>query len=87
MEILDIIGIVATIVTTIAFVPQVYKVYKKKSADDISYLSFLQLVLGASLWTIYGYILGSTHIIISNSVVALCSVLIIVAKYTFNRNK
>ena len=84
METIDIIGLTATIVTTIAFLPQVIKVYKEKSAKDISYMSFIQLVLGASLWTIYGFMIGSIHVIISNAVVASCSALIIIGKVLFS---
>jgi len=41
----DLIGFLAAVLTTLAFLPQTIKVYKSKSADDLSYILTLSILL------------------------------------------
>jgi MtN3 and saliva related transmembrane protein len=45
MELGSVIGYLAAILATIAAVPQAYKTWKTKSADDLSYLTLIFLLV------------------------------------------
>lgn len=83
---IDIIGYVATTVSTLAFFPQVIRVYTTKSTKDISLGSFYQITLGAGLWVMYGFIISSKPVIISNFIIGCLSSLIIYAKYKYGES-
>jgi len=63
--------------------PQALKIFKKKSAKEISLSSRLILLIGGLIWLVYGVLLSSFAIIISNvfGTVAEIIVLIGYAKY------
>jgi len=72
MEIgINLIGIIAGALTTFAQLPQIGKILKTKSVDDISIGMYLMLILGVVLWIIYGAMIRSIPVILTNSV-ALC---------------
>ena len=62
----NIIGILAGILTTIAFIPQVIDVIQTKNTDGISLSMYIIFVIGIILWLIYGILINSIEIIISN---------------------
>lgn len=63
-----IVGLSAATLTMFAFIPQVIKIIKTKSARDVSLITVLQLMLGVSLWILYGVHLRDPIIILANSV-------------------
>ena len=76
----EIIGLVAAALTTSAFIPQVYKVYKEKNAAGISLTMYLIFFVGLSLWSLYGYFIGSISILIANGITLILSATIIYYK-------
>ena len=76
----EIIGLVAAALTTSAFIPQVYKVYKEKNAAGISLTMYLIFFVGLSLWSLYGYLIGSISILIANGITLILSATIIYYK-------
>ncbi|MEK6935735.1 MAG: SemiSWEET family transporter [Nanoarchaeota archaeon] len=58
--------------------PQAIKIFKRKSAKDISILTYSILLIGAFIWVIYGIDIQNTPIIITNAlgVMALGSVVL-----------
>jgi MtN3 and saliva related transmembrane protein len=83
----NIIGFVAAFCTTLAFVPQAIKVYKTKKTDDISFGMFLLMCVGVALWDVYGFIIGSIHVIMANSMTLLLAVYIFIMKIKHEREK
>lgn len=63
-----IVGLTAATLTMFAFIPQIIKIIKTKSVKDVSLITVLQLMLGVSLWIIYGIHLKDPIIILANSV-------------------
>jgi MtN3 and saliva related transmembrane protein len=49
-----IVGIIAAALTSFAFVPQVRKMWRNRSAKDVSNVTMIQLMIGCSLWLVYG---------------------------------
>jgi MtN3 and saliva related transmembrane protein len=74
---IDILGLVAGVLTTTAFIPQILKIYRTKSGQDISGRMFSLFSAGIVLWLIYGILLRSLPLILSNVVtLALCVTII-----------
>jgi MtN3 and saliva related transmembrane protein len=72
---------VAATITTGAFVPQVYKAWSTKRTKDISAPTFLVLLLGISLWTVYGALKSDPVIILANLTTAVLAITILVLKW------
>ncbi len=65
-----VVGTAGGFCTTFAFVPQVVKIWKQ-GGRDLSYAMLALYLIGASLWLIYGLLLNSLPIIITNAATAL----------------
>ncbi len=65
-----VVGTVGGFCTTFAFVPQVVKIWKQ-GGRDLSYAMLALYLIGASLWLIYGLLLNSMPIIVTNAATAL----------------
>jgi MtN3 and saliva related transmembrane protein len=65
----SIIGGLASVCTIITFVPQVIKIIKTNNVEDISLYMYIIYVIGVILWFIYGLLIKSTSIIITNIVI------------------
>lgn len=62
----EILGGAAAVLTTGAFVPQVLKTVRTRSAEDFSYAWLTSFLTGLVCWLIYGFLIWSWPIIISN---------------------
>jgi MtN3 and saliva related transmembrane protein len=80
---IDGIGLIAGLLTTTAFVPQVWKIYRTKSGRDISARMISLFTTGLVLWLIYGILLRSVPLILSNAVTLLLSLAIVVLKIRY----
>ena len=76
--IINTVGVAAGLCSMVSFVPQIGKILKAKSAEGVSLKMFSVTVTAFVLWTIYGFLLGSWPIALSNAV-CLCLSLAIVA--------
>lgn len=77
------IGFFAAILTTISFLPQVVKVWQTRSAKDVSLVMYLLFSLGVSLWLIYGLLLHSWPIILSNLITLILAGVVLAMKLRF----
>lgn len=87
MEALDILGLTAGSISGITFIPQVIKTWKTKSADDISLLMFTFATLSVVMWLVYGIIKKDIAIIYTNSLVLICSLIMLYFKFRFSSKK
>jgi MtN3 and saliva related transmembrane protein len=60
------LGIVAGICSTVSFVPQVIKAWRENDTEAISKRMYVVTVTAFTLWSIYGFLIGSLPIIIFN---------------------
>ena len=60
------LGLIAGTLTTVAYVPQVYKTIRTRSARDFSLAWLFILSAGLAVWDIYGWLIGSLPLIISD---------------------
>ncbi|MGB1970912.1 MAG: SemiSWEET family sugar transporter [Flavobacteriaceae bacterium] len=75
----EFIGLIAAALTTSSFVPQLYKLWKYKTADGVSLTMYLVMFSGVILWEIYGILIESIAVIVSNIVTA--SLLLVILYY------
>ena len=75
---IEIIGLLAGLVGVIAWIPQIYRIWIKKRADGISLPTFLVITTALILWLIYGILINSLSLIVSNifTLIMILSVLI-----------
>jgi len=78
-----VIGLCAGILCMISFLPQIIKIVKTKKAGDLSLVTFSLLSLGILLWLIYGILINSLPIILSNTVIFILSLLIVAMKIKY----
>jgi MtN3 and saliva related transmembrane protein len=64
----DVVGYSAGFLATAAFVPQVAKTFRERSTRDISLGMYLLFCAGVFLWLLYGLLIGSWPVIVSNLV-------------------
>jgi len=79
------IGFVAGALTTIAFWPQLRRTWMTKSADDVSLGMLLTFTTGVLLWLVYGLLLKSWPIILTNLITFVLTVAILILKLWFRR--
>ena len=80
---IDGVGLIAGLLTTTAFIPQVLKIYRTKSGKDISARMISLFTAGLVLWLIYGILLRSMPLILSNVVTLVLSLAIIALKIRY----
>jgi len=66
-----ILGLIAGALTTAGYLPQMVKGYRTKKMDDVSYLLLIMLGVGMSLWLVYGLLLESVPLIVSNLIAVI----------------
>ena len=70
-------------ITSITFLPQVIKVWKSRSAKDLSLLMLVLLMVGVSLWLVYGLVIMDGAIIYTNSMVLLMTLILLFFKLKY----
>jgi MtN3 and saliva related transmembrane protein len=68
MQIVDLLGTSAGCLTTLAFLPQVLHTWRHRSAGDLSLIWLATFTTGVVLWAVYGWVLGSWPIVVTNLV-------------------
>lgn len=83
MDYLKLLGLAAGTITSITFLPQVIQIYKTKSARDISINMLALLILGVSMWLVYGIFVKDVAIIYTNLMVLTMSLIMLYFKWRF----
>ena len=76
----DAIGYMAGLLATVAFVPQVTKTMRERIAKDISLGMYVLFCVGVTLWLVYGFLIYSWPVIISNLASLILSATILALK-------
>ena len=66
MTLLFILASTFGVISGIANLPQWIKIFKRKSAKDISIITYAFLLIGAIVWVFYGFEINDFPIIITN---------------------
>jgi len=87
IDVINTLGFIAGSLTTISFLPQVIKAWRSHSVNDLSLITFLALVLGVILWTIYGFLVWDWPIIIANSITFVLITILVFLKIRYNNQE
>jgi len=79
------IGISATIFSLWSTVPQISKSLKSKKTDDVSKWLIISLIVGLSLWVIYGIIKGDVVIASANAIGVILNLILLSLKIKYTR--
>ena len=77
------LGYAAGFLTSICFIPQVIKSFKTKETKDLSFPMLLILLVGLSLWLIYGIVICDTALIAANSASLSVNVALMIVKLRY----
>jgi len=77
------LGLIAGTFTTAAFVPQVLKTWRTRSTHDISLGMFALFSSGLVLWLVYGLVIGSLPVVVSNAVTLALALVILAFKLRY----
>jgi MtN3 and saliva related transmembrane protein len=83
MDLANLIGTCSGFISSVTFLPQVIKIYQTKSAKDLSFGTLFFLVLGVSLWLVYGILKTDYPIIITNALVLTMVLVMVYFKFKF----
>lgn len=86
---MTVLSILATIFGTIgglANLPQAYRIFKRKSAKDISILTYSIILVGCIIWILYGIELRNFPVIITNSLGTINVTLVIIGWLLYGRD-
>ncbi len=83
MDSTTLLGLIGGTLTTSSFVPQVMKALKTRSTKDVSLWMFIMLSAGILIWIIYGFMIGSLPVIISNIISLFFAGFILVYKIIY----
>ncbi len=65
--------------------PQAIKIFRTKSAKDIAPLSYLIMVVGSSIWILYGFELKSLPIVIPNVLGVILGTVILLGWFRYGK--
>jgi MtN3 and saliva related transmembrane protein len=79
------VGTFAGSMTTLSFLPQVIRVWQRRSARDFSYSYLLAFATGVAAWFLYGLLIHSTPVIVTNIATLTLVCAIMAMKVQFER--
>lgn len=85
---MSLLATLATIFGTIgglANLPQAYRIFKRKSAKDISIITYSIIMVSIIIWLLYGIELKNTPLIITNTFGVLSAGTVVVGWFLYGR--
>ncbi len=83
---IEYLGFLAAILTTLASVPQLIKIMKTKSSGDISIVTLSMLGGGVLCWLVYGLLINSMPLIVSNGFNVVVGSFLLFFKYKYDKS-
>ena len=83
----NIIGIIAGILTSAAMIPQLIKVLREKNVENLSKIMLCVLIVGVSLWVVYGVLKKEWPIILSNAFSVAVNTTLLLCCFFFEKKK
>lgn len=83
---LPVIGFMATGFAVSSIVPQIRKAIRTKKSDDMSIRFIIVLIIGLSLWVVYGIGKNDFVLIIGNSTAVGLNIFMLILKIKYSRN-
>ncbi|MBW2995851.1 hypothetical protein KY332_00965 [Candidatus Woesearchaeota archaeon] len=87
MTILSMLATVFGVVNGVANFPQIYKIFKRKSAHDISVLTYAALTMGSFIWILYGIEIMNFPVLVMNGLAFIEFIIVLLGCYLYGRKK
>lgn len=84
---IKILGLLAGFLTTLSFLPQVIKSLRTKHMDDFNIWFLILMIIGLSLWTVYGLMIRQLPIIIANIATISLNLILLGLKIKYQKQK
>ncbi len=81
----SIMGTIAAICTTVGFIPQIVRGIKTKELKDVSPMMLTLLLIGGSLWLVYGIHLKNPIIALANGFTLSFVIALLLLRILFKR--
>ena len=82
---LTVIGLFATAFSVASTIPQIKKALKTKNTDDVSIRFLVILIIGLSLWALYGIGKSDIVIILGNLVGVSLNIFMLILKIRYSK--
>lgn len=82
--IIFVLGITATFFSLWSTVPQIKKSLKTKKTDDVSKWLMISLIVGLSLWVLYGIVKGDIVIAVANAIGVTLNLILLFLKLKYS---
>lgn len=79
----NVVGTGAGLCSMVSFVPQILKILREKDASAVSLRMYMVTVTGFTLWTIYGVLLKSWPVTVSNAVCLGLTAIILTLRWRY----
>ena len=86
MDYIEIIGLLAGFLGAVAWGPQIHRIWVKKKADGISLPTFSIISTALTLWLIYGLLINSLSLIVSNFFTLILILLVLVGAWRVQKS-
>ncbi|HUD05842.1 MAG TPA: SemiSWEET family transporter [Candidatus Saccharimonadales bacterium] len=83
-NLIDAVGLLAEFVLIMSQIPQIYRAFKLKETRDLSLLTIFAVIIGLSLWVVYGLVKPDFVIVIANVASLLTFCVVLYAKIKFS---
>ena len=83
LALVNAVGTAAGLCSMASFVPQLIKIARERHAEGVSLRTYMVTVTGFVLWIVYGVLLGSWPVAVSNSANLVLSSAILALKWRF----
>ena len=80
------IGIIAGILGIVAWIPQIHRIWIEKRADGLSVPTFTVIAFALVLWFIYGILVNSIALIISNIMTLIVIIIVLIGAWKIQRD-
>ncbi len=83
MTVLSVLATISGAMIAVAYIPQAYRIFTRKSAKDVSIISYSLFLLGAIIWLLYGLEIQNAPVIISQSIGILCILTVLIGYHMY----
>lgn len=83
-ELTAIVGYSAAAIGTCLMLPQVYKTFRTKSVEDVSWGMLILYFLNCALWLVYGFLIDSNPLLLTNATALLISCIQMFLTYRYS---
>jgi MtN3 and saliva related transmembrane protein len=85
MTVLSILATTSGVVACLSMIPQAHRIFKRKSAKDISIITYSILVTSGLIWVLYGIEIKSIPLILTNALGSMFLMIVIFGWFLYGR--